>query len=386
MGLVRLTVKNAGRAPVRGGLTIIAVAITLLAFVLLRTLSAGWTDRVKQTPNDRIIIRHQIGMASTLPVRYLDVVRQLPGVKRALGAAWVGFQLPDQPGVFFQSVAINPQDFVDMHYELVAPAQQKEAFVQNRHGALVGAELASERGWKVGDTLHFTTPDLPGLWPLTLSGIVTSSRVGFGQRALWMHYQYFNEKVLPIDKDRVSMIVAQLDNPADSANMAKAIDIHFDTEDDPTFTQDDKALNTAIVGRFGAMLGAINLISLLVLGVVVLILGNTIAMSTRERTREYGTLRALGFTPLHLASFVLGEAATIGLVGGAAGLLLAYPLVQGPFSRYLEEEMRVAPLRIAPGDALGALALGVLLGLVAAGLPALRAAKLEVTASLSHVA
>jgi putative ABC transport system permease protein len=386
MGLVRLTVRNAGRAPVRGGLTVIAVAVTLVAFLLLQTLSAGWTDRIKQTPNDRIIVRHKIGMAGTLPVRYLDVVRQLPGVQRVVGAAWVGFQLPADNNLLFQSVAIDPREFVDMHSELVAPAEQKEAFIANRHGALVSAELARERGWKVGDTLNFTTPDLPSLWPLTLSGIVTSTRVGFGQRALWMHYEYYNEKVLPIDKDRVSMIVAQVDDPTHSASMAKAIDIHFDTENDPTFTQDDKALNTAIVGRFGAMLGAINLISLLVLGVVVLILGNTIAMSTRERTREYGTLRALGFTPLHLASFVLGEAATIGLIGGATGLLLAYPLVQGPFSRYLEEEMRVAPLRIASGDALEALALGMLLGLVAAGLPALRAAKLEVTASLSHVA
>lgn len=386
MGLARLTVRNAGRAPVRAALTIVAVAITLVAFMLLRTLSNGWTERVRQTPNDRVVIRHKTGWAGTLPVHYTDVVRAMPGVTRAVGSIWVGFNLPGQPGVKFQSFAVDARDFVDMHHELAGPAEQKEAFVQNRHGALVSAELAAERGWKVGDQLHFHAPDAPGQWDLTLSGIVQSKRVGFGQREVWVHHEYYNERLQPPYKDRLSMIAAQLIDPSDSAGMSQAIDIHFDTEEDQTFTQDDKALNTTLVGQFGAMLGALNVLSLLVLGVVVLILGNTIAMSTRERTREYGTLRAIGFTPRHVIAFVLGEAAALGLAGGAAGLLLAYPLVQGPFSRYLEEEMRVAPLRVASGDALAALALGSLLGVMAAGLPALRAARLEVTASLSHVA
>jgi putative ABC transport system permease protein len=386
MGLARLTIRNAGRAPVRAALTVVAVAITLVAFMLLRTLSNGWTERVRQTPNDRVVIRHKTGWAGTLPVNYINVVRGMSGVKRAVGAIWVGFNLPGQPGVKFQSFAVDARDFVDMHYELAGPADQKEAFVQNRHGALVSAELAAERGWKVGDQLHFTAPDAPGQWDLTLSGVVQSTRVGFGQREVWVHHEYYNERLQPPYKDRISMIAAQIEDPAESAGMSHAIDIHFDTEEDQTFTQDDKALNTTLVGQFGAMLGALNVLSLLVLGVVVLILGNTIAMSTRERTREYGTLRAIGFTPAHVMGFVLGEAGALGLVGGAGGLLLAYPLVQGPFSRYLEEEMRVAPLRVASSDALMALGLGVLLGLVAAGHPALRAAKLQVTASLSHVA
>jgi putative ABC transport system permease protein len=386
MSLVRLTVRNAGRAPVRSCLTVIAVAITLVAFVLLRTLSAGWTDRIQQTPNDRVVTRHEMGWESSLPRHYTDEVRRMPGVKRAVGFGWVGCKLPTDDGVFFESLAIDAQDFVDMHTELAAPAEQKAAFVANRHGALVSAEFAAERGWKLGDSLHFVGRDIPGTWDLELSGIVRSTRVGFGQRAVWMHYEYFNETRLPPDKDRLSLIAAQVEDPSDIGNMAKAIDIHFDAENDPTFTQDDKALNTALVGEFGAMLSAMNMVSLLVLGVVVLILGNTIAMSSRERTREYGTLRAIGFTPVHVAAFVLGEAATLGVVGGALGLGLAYPLVQGPFSRYLEQEMGVAQLRVASGDALAALLLGLLLGLVAAGVPALRASKLQVTAALSHVA
>jgi putative ABC transport system permease protein len=200
-----------------------------------------------------------------------------------------------------------------------------------------------------------------------------------------MHWEYLNETLPPADRDRIDLVAAKLENPSDSARLAKDIDIHFDSESDQTFSQDDKALNTAIIGRFAAMLGAMNLVSLLVLGVVVLILGNTMVLSTNERIRELGTLRAMGFLPRHLASFVLGEAAVLGLVGGGLGLLLAYPLVQGPLSRYLEEEMGVAPLRVAAGDALGALLLGGALALLAAGLPALRAARLQVTEALAYL-
>ncbi len=385
MSLVRLTLRNASRAPVRGVLTVFAAAISLVAFVLLRSLSAGWTDRIEQTPNDRVVTRHKIGWASSLPVHYTDAVRKMPGVKMAMGGSWVGFKLPTDDNVFFQSMAVDARDFVNMHYELAAPMEQKEAFVANRRGALVGAELAEEQGWHVGDILHFKGRDYPGDWDLEVSAIVKSTRVGFGQRAVWMHWENFNESLPEPERNRITLISAQIDDPDAGPRMAKAIDIYFDTENDQTFSQADKALNTALVGRFGAMLGAMNVVSLLVLGVVVLILGNTVAMSTRERTREYGTLRAMGFMPSHLVAFVLGEAAALGLVCGAVGLGLSYPLVQGPFSRYLEEEMSVAPLHVATGDAVLALLLGAALGLVSASIPALRAARLEVTESLSRV-
>ena len=386
MGLIRLILRNAGRAPVRGALTVAAVAITLVAFVLLRTVSAGWTDRIEQTPNDRVVTRHKIGWASSMPVRYTEVVRKMPGVKTAMGGSWAGLKLPADDSVFFQSFAVDAREFVDMHYELAAPPEQKQAFVADRRGALVSAQLAAERGWKVGDELHFKGRDYPGDWALTVSAVVKSTRAGFGQRAVWLHWEYFNETLPERDRDLISLISAQILDPAEGARLAKAIDIHFDTEAEPTFSQEDKALNTAIVSRFAATMDAMNVVSLLVLGIVVLILGNTVAMSTRERTREYGMLRALGFMPRHLVTFVLGEAAALGAVAGGVGLGLAYPLVQGPLSRYLEQEMRTAPLRVSSGDALAALLLGAALGLVAAGIPALRAARLEVTESLSHVA
>lgn len=385
MSMFRLTIKNAARAPIRGLLTVVAVAVTLVAFVLLRSLSAGWAERVEQTPSDRVVTRHRLGWSGAMPVHYTEQIRKMPGVVRATGARWAALMLPRDETERFQSAAIDARDFVDMHYELSAPAEQKEAFVQNRRGMLVGAELAERHGWRVGQQLHLRSREYPGEWAFEISGIVQSTRAGFGQNAVWLHWAYFNETLPPERRDQIEMVAAQIADPSLGARLAKDIDIHFDSERDQTLSQEDKAFNKAIVGTFAAMLGAMNMVSLLVLGVVVLILGNTMALSTNERIREFGTLRALGFLPRHLAGFVLGEAAVLGLGGGALGLLLSYPLIQGPLSRYVQEEMGVLPLRVATADALGALLLGGGLALLAAGLPALRAARRQVTESLAYL-
>jgi len=386
MNIYGLTLRNARRSPTRVVLTVWAAALSLVAFILLRALSAGWTNRVEQTPNDRVVVRHRIGRAGFLPVHYAEEIRLLPGIERAMGATWMGLKLPGNDGTFFQSFAVGVDDFLDMHHELSAPAQQREAFRRNRRGAAISADLASEHGWRPGDVLHFKSRDYAGQWEVTLEALITSTRAGYGQRTVWLHWDYFNETLPVLQRDRLSLISARVIDSQEAARMARTIDIHFATRADATFSQTDKAANAASVSRYGALLEAMHLVSMLVLCIIVLILGNTIAMSTRERTREYGTLRVLGFMPRHLVVFILGEAATLGFSAGALSLIVGLPLVQGPFSRYVQEEMRVAALRVSTADAAAALALGLALGIAAAVVPALRVSRLEVTHSLSHLA
>ena len=131
------------RSPLRLVLTVVAVAITLVAFVLLRSLNASWSERVRQTPNNRVVTRHKVGWAQSMPFHYAQVIREVPGVKHAMGARWAGLKLPGDNAVFFDSFAVEAQPFVDMHYEIAAPEEQKRAFVADRQGALVSVQLAS---------------------------------------------------------------------------------------------------------------------------------------------------------------------------------------------------------------------------------------------------
>lgn len=385
MTLARIALANARRSLLRATLTVLAVALSLVAFVLLRTVIASYTEKIRQTPNNRVVSRHKIGWERAVPVHYVEEVRRLPGVKRAMGGMWAGLKHPTNTTIWLDATAVQARPFIDMHYELEAPAQHKEAFVANRRGLFVSDELAKIFGWKLGDRVPLEGTFYPGHWQFEVAGIYHSKRHGFAQRSIWLHWEYFNELLPPEARDRINIVSAEIYEPREGAQIAKAVDIHFDDHDEQTFTQEDQALNAAFVGNFGAILRALDVVSFMILGIVLLVVGNTIAMSVRERTREYGVLRALGFMPRAIVSFIVSEAALLGLAGGVCGAFLAYPLVEHPISRYFEESLHFAPLKVPTGAALGAVAMGAILGALAAAFPAWRAGRLEVVSALRRI-
>lgn len=385
MSFFNFILKNTTRAPFRAVMTVLAVAITLVAFVLLRTMSRSWTERVEQTPNDRVVSRHKIGWVPRLPARYAGEIRAVPGVVTAMGGRWVDVKRPGHEREWVDAMAVEAQPFVDMHYEIVAPAAEKAAFVAARQGALISRELSKKHGWKIGDAMHFRCDPCKAPMELHVTGIYESSRHGFARGTVWYHLEYLNELLTDDAKDTISIVSAKIREPRDGAAIARAIDVHFDPADDQTRTFEDKALNSIAIGSLGAVLEAFDTVSVLVLGVLLLILGNTVAMGVRERTQEHGVLRAIGFLPGHVTALVCGEAALLGLAGAVLGLGLSVPLVELFLSAILEDEMGFAPLHVYSDIAGLALAAGLLLGPVAAFGPARQASRLEVVTALRHV-
>ncbi|HET9955520.1 MAG TPA: FtsX-like permease family protein [Polyangiaceae bacterium] len=385
MSLLRVAWKNTRRNAGRTATTVLAVAISLVAYVLLQSVSFGYSEQVRQTPNNRVVTRHKLGWAYNMPIHYAAEVRGVKGVVQAMGGRWVGLKVPLHEEFFFESLAVEPAEYVAMHYELAAPARDKAAFVGNRRGALVSEELAQKFGWKIGDSIVLKSRDYPGEFNLIVSAIFHSTRYGYAQRAIFMHWQYLNESLPLRERERIDVISAQVADPSLGARLAKDIDIHFDSQDPQSFSMEDQALIASEVGRYGAILSALDTVSVLILGMVLLILGNTLAMGVRERTREYGMLRAVGFAPRHVMALVLGEAALIGLAGGLVGLALAYPIVQRPLSRYLEEAAGFAPLHVPLSVALSCVLAGAALGVLSASTAARGAAKLDVVQALRRV-
>jgi putative ABC transport system permease protein len=327
------------------------------------------------------VTRHKLGWGNEMPAFYTKYVRELPGVENAVGVRWGELKVPSADKVWFESSAVDVEPFIEMHYELAMPAEQKRAFLADRRGAIVSRKLAEEFHWKVGQKVNFIG-EHPGNLELTISAIFESTRYGFAHRTIYFNLEYFNEILVPAERERINIVAARIRDPNAGARIARAIDIHFDDKEDRTFSQEDKALNASINGRHGAILEAVNVVSVLVLGVVLLILGNTMAMSSRERTLEYGVMRAIGFRPKHVIGLVLGEAAFMGLAGGALALPVSYPLLQGWVSRYFEETMYLPPLQVQSVAAASAVGFGVLLGVLAASLPAYRLARIDVVRSL----
>jgi putative ABC transport system permease protein len=382
MSLLRLALRNAGRAKVRAALTVLAIAISLVAFLLLRSVSAGWTRQVEQTPNNRVVARHRVGWSQLMPVHYRAEIAAISGIKQATGARWAELRAPGHESTYSDVTAVHAKTFVDMHYELVSPPEQKAAFANNRRGLWASTEVARDFGWQVGDNVFLKDIAFGNLIGFEVSGLFESTRHGFAQRSVWIHWEYYNETLPLEERDKIHIVSAEVFDPARSASLAKTVDLHFDSQDIQTFTQDDQALNASLVGMAGALLSAMDVVSVLILGIVVLIIGNTIAMAVRERTPEYAVLRAIGFGSWQLGALVSLEAMLLGLMGGGLGVLLAYPLVESGLTRYLSETMDMAPLVVPHQATLTALGSSVALALLAAALPAYRTTQLEVCQAL----
>lgn len=389
MTLASIAARNIGRNLFRTILTMLGVVVAMMAFLLLRTVISSWMMGIELAAKDRVATRHKITFIMTLPLRYVEDVRAVPGVKDVAYFSWFGAKLAGKEDVFFGNMATEPESFLRVYDEIVVPEDQKKAWFENRQGALVGAALAKQLDLKVGDRVTLKGTIFPGDWPMTVEGIYTTSRKSIDQSSLWFHWKYLNESpvLTPPMKDQVGWITSKISDASQAASITKQIDTRFDTRDVQTLSMSEGAMNASFMGMFATLLKAIDLVSIVILVIMMLILGNTIAMGTRERTHEYGVLRAIGFMPKHLAFFVLGEASVIGLIGGVAGVGLSYFMVNSGMGQAIEEGSGGMFLyfRMKESDALIGLVLATLIAMAAAAVPAYRASKLDVIDALRRV-
>jgi putative ABC transport system permease protein len=382
-----LGLKNILRNKLRTVLTVSGVAVAIVAFLLLRTVLDAWTAAVDHAAKDRIGTRNKVSFVMPLPLRYMQEIREIPGVKAVSHAQWFGAKDPKHEDEFFGNFAVVPEDFLEVYDEISVPPDQKEGWFQNRKGALVGDALAKKLGWEVGDRVTLRGTIYAGDWEFEISAIYTALRRSIDRYSFVFHYDYLNEAMPPGRKDQIGWVVSRIDDPGRAAAIAQAVDRRFEERDIQTLSMSERALNTSFLGMISAVLEAVNVVSVVILIIMMLILGNTIAMGVRERTNEYGVLRAIGFLPRHIAGFVLGEAFAIGALGGIVGLLIGYPFVEKGLGRFLEENMGAffPFVRISATTAGAALALSLLLALAAALIPAYRASKLDVVDALRRI-
>jgi len=384
MGMV--AVRNLRRNPLRTFLTIAAVMVAIITFVTLRTVLSAWTAGADHAAKDRVGTRHKVSFIMPMPRRYVQEVQGIPGVKSTASANWFGGKDPKHERDFFATIAVEPKDFLEVYDEILIPEDQRDAWFQTKTGAIIGDSLAKKFGWKIGDRVTLNGTIYPGEWEFVISGIYTATRRSVDRATLYFHYDYLNDdpRTSQISHDQVGWIVSRVDDPGRSAEVAKAIDAKFEERDIQTLSMSERAMNTSFIGMISAVLQAVNVVSLVILGIMALIVGNTVAMGVRERTHEYGVLRAIGFLPKHLAVFVLSEAVAVSTLGGVFGILLSYPLVEQGLGRAQEENLGgfFPFFRIDPQTVVVSVLLAAVLGLVAAALPAYGAARLKVVDSL----
>jgi len=390
MTLVGLAARNVLRNKFRAILTVAGVAVAIITFLLLRTVVTAWTAAADFAAKDRVVTRHKITFIMTMPYNYAQVTRQVPGVKTSTFANWFGGKDPKHDKEFFGNFAVDTETYFSVYDDMAVPADQLDSWKHNPQGAIVGDVIAKKMGWKIGDKVTLESPIYPkqGDWEFTISGIYAAKSKAVDRSSFMFHWKYLNDSIPPARQNQIGWIVSRVHNPSEAAGVGVAIDKVFEEKETQTLSQDERAFNASFLASISAVLAAIDIVSVVILVIMALVLGNTIAMGVRERTNEYGVLKALGFSNGHIVMFIVVESLVIGVAGGLLGLALGYPFIEGGLGKFLEENMGAffPFFRIDPKMTVVAMILAVLLAGAASVIPALSAARLKTVDALKRLA
>ena len=378
--------KNLFRRKLRAILMIVSILIAFMIFGVLAGFYRAFNAADDRAAADRLVTVNKINFTQPLPIAYYNRIRSLEGVRQASYANWFGGYYQDPKNIVI-AFAIEPSTYFDLYRDRLAidPAQL-QAFIRERSSAVVGETLAHKYGWKIGDRIPlssniFSQKNGGGhSWDFTIAGIVRGTSDIVDTNFLLFQYAYFDE-TRSFGKDTIGWLILQTTSPEINDRVAKAIDAMFVNSTAETSTDTEAAFGKA----FAAQFGNIALIVFLVVGAafvtILMIVGNTMALSIRERTREIGVLKTLGFSGPRILRMVLGESVLLALLGGLPGLLLAWALAAA---------MRASLAGIVPGFSVSSgifaqgVALMLALGLITGIVPALNAMRLKIAAALGR--
>jgi putative ABC transport system permease protein len=373
---------NLFRKKIRLILTV-GFAVALFLFSFLAVVKGAFGRGADIAGADRLVIINRISIIQPLPLSYRDKILRIPGVKAITHNNWFGGVYQDEKN-FFPQFAIDPQNQRIVLPELKVPDDQWANFLKDRQGAIAGAKTAARFGWKIGDRIPIKTTIFGGAstWEFNLDGIYHSSTVGGDESQFWFQWDAFEEGVPKTFKDNVGWYVLKLDNPDDAPRVGKAIDDMFANSSFETKTETESAFAAGWVKQFGNIEFLILSIGGVVFFTLLLVTGNTMAISVRERIGELGTLKAIGFSDRRILFFVLAESLMIALFGGLLGLALAalaIPVLAAALNGLLPT-LILSPAILSVG-----LGTALLVGLISGLLPGIGAMRMRVVNALRRV-
>jgi putative ABC transport system permease protein len=380
-----LVFRNAFRHKLRTALTIVGIVVAITAFGLLRTIVEAWYAGANASSSARLVTRSSVSLVFALPLNYAQKIRQVPGVAGVSWANWFGGVYISERN-FFPQFAVDPPSYLAMYPEFVLKPEEQKAFFTDRQGAIVGRKLADQYGWKVGDQIPLKGTIYPGTWTFNLRGIFDGADRGTDTSAMYFHWDYLNEtvkKLFPRRADQTGVFVVQLRDPAQAAEVSAAIDATFRNSLAETLTETEKAFQLSFIAMTEAILLAIQAVSFVVIVIIMAVMANTMAMTARERSAEYATLKALGFGHGYVSMLIFAESMAIALAGGLVGVALTFPIARA----FADAMGTLFPIFfVSQETVLMQLGAAAVIGAVAAWVPAWRAARTPIVDGLRAVA
>jgi putative ABC transport system permease protein len=381
MKFLHLVSAGLKRKKLRTALTFLSVMVAFMLFAFLGSIKAAFTGGVELAGQDRLMLRHKISFIMTLPQSYYARIKGMEGVKAVCHNTWFGGVYQDKPENMIFTCPVVPEDLFEMFPEFIIKPEEKQAWLNTRIGAIVGRKSAERFGWKIGDRVPLKSaiwgqPAGMDQWEFEVVGIYDGAKKSTDTTGFYFRYDYF-EEARQRDKGMVGWYSVKITDPDRAAEIAAKIDEEFANSPYETKTEAE----AAFIQGFANQIGDIGAITMAVVGAVfftiLIVAGNTMAQSVRERTEELGVLKAIGFTNGRVLVLVLLESCWLAILGGLTGLGIAWLIVE------TMEPPQMLPLVYMPKPTLIAGALFALgLGLVAGIIPAWQAMRLSISEAL----
>ena len=373
---------NLFRKKIRTSLTLLSIITAFLLFGLLQSVYVLFTAGADYLGTARLITQARVSFTQSLPMRMRAEIEQVPGVEAVTQSQWFGgvWQGKDQ----LIALAVDPLRFHAVYPEWDLPEAQWKQFAETRTAMVAGRLTAEKYGWKVGQKVPISSNIFPQKngskdWVFDLVGIVDGKDEQWKRQAsqVWINHDYFDEEN-QFGSGAGGIYLIKLKDPDAAAQVARTIDAKFENSPDETKTQNEKDWNLGFAKQFGDIGLIVRWVLSAVFITLLLVVGNTMAQSMRERVPELAVLKTLGFSDGSVLGFVLAETVVLCSLGGLIGLSLAS--VAGKIFATMGMPL---PLRVdwqvwAAGVA-AILALSMAVGL----LPALRAKRLKIVDALA---
>jgi putative ABC transport system permease protein len=386
MRVMKLILKNMLRHKLRTALTILGIAIAVSAFGLLRTVLTAWNLGVEASAADRLITRQAVSFIFPLPLAYRDRIASVKGVELVTFANWFGGVYIDKKQ-FFARIAVDAETFFDAYRELLVPPDQLEAFKQDRSGCIIGDQLAQRYNLKIGDVMPIEGDIFPGHWEFVVRGIYKPRDKATDPSNMLFQWQYIDERMRqewPGRAGQVGWYIVKIADTKAAGTISDQIDNLFKNSPAETKTETERAFSLGFLASVSAVFTAMNLLSFVIIGIILLVLGNTMIMAARERIREYAVMKTLGFSTAHLVGLIGGESLAIAVLGGVLGIVLAFPMVEG-FGEALPKGW-FPIFSLEPITLVLASAAAILVGVLASLFPIHRAVQMRIVDGLRTIA
>ena len=376
-------IANLFRKKTRTILTVLSVIMAFLLFGLLQSLNSIFSSGADFVGATRLMTQARVSFTQALPLSMVPKLESVPGVARVAYSQWFGGIWQENTPVFV--FAVDPQRHHEVYPEWVMPEEQWKAFEQTRTAMVAGRLLAEKYGWKVGQKIPLSSNIYPQKnnsksWAFDLVGIYDGKDESWQKQTnqVFINHDYFDEANL-FGKGRTNFYILKLTPGADAAAVSKTIDAMFENSPDETKTQTEKDFNLSFVKQIGDIGLIVRWILFAVFFTLLLVVGNTMAQSVRERVPELAVLKTLGFSDGSVLGFVLAEAVVLCLFGGLIGLTLA-TLLGAMVEQATGGQFQLNVNRLIWAIGIGAI---LLMSLAVGLLPALRARRLKIVDALA---